>query len=151
MKIKETISKLYNLNEYEMIRVESHEGRLNFVYICKYINEPKYAIRVSMIGDRTENEYLAEVEYVHFLAKGGASVVDVIPSVNGKLVEKIILENREIFISCFEYAELKEAIAGRLKLFEQLSETTEEYDYEDIEDAAERLIHNIPWAGVFEN
>lgn len=27
---------------------------------------------------------------------------DVIPSVNGKPVEKIILENREVFISCFE-------------------------------------------------
>lgn len=103
--LENIIRDLFNLNEdCEMTPVEEHEGGRNFVYICKYRNEPKYAIRVSMIGDRTENEYLAEAEYVHFLAQGGASVADVIPSVNGKPVEEIILENREIFISCFEYA-----------------------------------------------
>ena len=74
------------------------------VYICKYLNNPKYVIRLSMTGDRTEKDYLAEVEFVHFLAKGGASVSNVIPSVNGKFVERILLDNREIFISCFEYA-----------------------------------------------
>lgn len=93
--MEDIIRDLFNLNEdCEMTPVKEHEGGRNFVYICKYMNEPKYAIRVSMIGDRTENEYLAEAEYVHFLAKGGASVADVIPSVNGKPVEKIILGKR---------------------------------------------------------
>ena len=99
------IKKLFDLNdEYEITPIEEHEGGRNLVFTCKYMNQPKYVIRVSSIGDRKEKEYWAEVEFVHFLAKGGASVADVIPSVNGKLVEKIVLENREIYISCFEYA-----------------------------------------------
>ena len=99
------IKKLFDLNdEYEITPIEKHEGGRNLVFTCKYMNQPKYVIRVSSIGDRKEKEYWAEVEFVHFLAKGGASVADVIPSVNGKLVEKIVLENREIYISCFEYA-----------------------------------------------
>lgn len=73
--MEDIIRDLFNLNENcEITPVKEHEGGRNLVYICKYMNEPKYAIRVSMIGDRTENEYLAEAEYVHFLAKGGASV-----------------------------------------------------------------------------
>jgi len=57
-----------------------------------------------MTGDRKEEEYLAETEFIHFLAQGGASVADVIPSANGNTVEKIYFADKEVFISCFEYA-----------------------------------------------
>jgi len=57
-----------------------------------------------MTGDRTEEDYLAETAFVHFLAQNGASVADVIPSVNGKLVERVPVGDREAFVSCFEYA-----------------------------------------------
>ena len=193
MTIKETISELYNLSEYELIQVESHEGGRNLVYVCRYEGEPRYVVRISTIGDRREQDYQAEVEFVHYLAQGGASVADVIPSVNGKLVEKIPVEEKEGFVSCFayakgmlisgngyqyregvpiseyyfntgktlgkihrlskrynpvnkrqdyfekynmeyihalisdEYSELKHAIAQRLKLFKELSKTSEEY------------------------
>ncbi len=103
--MEKIVRDLYNLNEeWEITPIAGHEGGRNFVYICKYQNNPKYVIRLSMTGDRTEKEYLAEVEYVHFLAKGGASVATVIPSINGKMVEKFIYGSREVFISCFEYA-----------------------------------------------
>ena len=73
------IKKLFDLNdEYEITPIEEHEGGRNWVFTCKYMNQPKYVIRVSNIGDRKEKEYWAEVEFVHFLAKGGTSVADVI-------------------------------------------------------------------------
>ena len=103
--LEEIVRALYDLNvAWELILIEGHEGGRNQVYVCKYTKQPKYVIRISSIGDREEEDYLAEVEYVHFLAKGGASVADIIPSINGKMVEKIIFGNREVFISCFEYA-----------------------------------------------
>lgn len=103
--MEEIVRTLYDLNEdWEIILIDEHEGGRNQVYACKCMNQPKYVIRISSIGDRKEKDYLAEIEFVHFLAVGGASVSDVIPSVNGKFVERILLGNREIFISCFEYA-----------------------------------------------
>ena len=91
---------LFCFNISEAIEVPGHEGGRNLVYRIG----DKSVLRISTLSDRTIEDYQAEIEYVHFLAKGGASVADVIPSVNGKLVEKIVLENREIYISCFEYA-----------------------------------------------
>lgn len=193
MRVQEIIRKYYQLSEYEMVPVESHEGGRNLVMICRYEGEPRYVVRLSSTGDRREQDYLAEAEFVHYLAQGGASVADVLPSVNGKLVEKVPIDREEVFVSCFayakgmlisdngyryregaplseyfyhtgktlgkihqlskkylpvnrrqdyfekynmeyinaliseEYSELKKAIAGKLKLFAQLSRTSEEY------------------------
>ena len=56
------IKKLFDLNdEYEITPIEEHEGGRNWVFACKYMNQPKYVIRVSSIGDRKEKEYWAEV------------------------------------------------------------------------------------------
>ena len=104
MKVKEAIRELYNLSEYEMIRVKSHEGGRNLVYVCRYEGEPRYVVRISITGDRREQDYQAELEFVHYLAQGGASVADVLSSENGKLVEKVSIEEKEVFVSCFTYA-----------------------------------------------
>ena len=69
-------------------------------------------LRISAIGDRTEKDYLAETEFVHYLAQNCAPVADVIPSVNGKLVEVVEAAGDvsgrggafPLFISLFEYA-----------------------------------------------
>lgn len=100
-----TLKNMYDLNdEYRLTPVEAHEGGRNMVFICVRLGTPSFVIRVSTIGDRREEEYLAETEFVHFLAKGGASVADVIPSVNGKLVETVRDSQGTAFVSCFEYA-----------------------------------------------
>jgi len=100
-----TIRTLYNLGDgYELTPVEAHKGGRNLVYICTHLGEPECVIRVSMTGDREEEEYLAEAEYVHYLALQGASVADVIPSVHGKQVEKLHAFDQEVYITCFEYA-----------------------------------------------
>lgn len=61
-------------------------------------------LRISATGDRSENDYLAEAEFVRYLAKNGAPVADVIPSANDKLVEVLDDIATPVFLSLFEYA-----------------------------------------------
>ena len=95
---------LFSLNGYDFHEVEGHEGGRNQIFICSKNDEKKFVLRISSTGDRTEKDYLAEMEFVHYLAKGGAPVADVIPSVNGKLVEVVEDGEAQVFISLFEYA-----------------------------------------------
>ena len=99
---------LYQLNGYELQAVAGHEGGRNDIYICSLNGEKKYVLRISATGDRTEEDYLAETEFVHYLAEGGALVADVIPSKNGRLVERIASANATdkavVFVSLFEFA-----------------------------------------------
>ena len=99
---------LYQLNGYELQAVAGHEGGRNDIYICSRGGEKKYVLRISATGDRTEEDYLAETEFVHYLAEGGALVADVIPSKSGRLVERIASENATdkavTFVSLFEFA-----------------------------------------------
>ena len=95
---------LFSLADYDFHEVEGHEGGRNQIFVCSKNDEKKFVLRISSTGDRTENDYLAETEFVHYLAKGGAPVADVIPSVNGKLVETVDDEGASVFVSLFEYA-----------------------------------------------
>ncbi len=110
MKIFEQAIKLFSLEDYDCREVEGHEGGRNRIFICSKDGEKKFVLRISATGDRTEKDYLAETEFVHYLAENGAPVADVIPSVNGKLVEVIdgdgtVADNAvSVFISLFEYA-----------------------------------------------
>ena len=95
---------LYALEGYELRPVPGHEGGRNQVYICSLNGENRYVLRISALGDRTEEEYLAETEFIRYLAVNGAPVADVIPSVRGKTVECIEQDGEKIYISLFEYA-----------------------------------------------
>ena len=95
---------LFSLKDFEFQEVEGHEGGRNQIFICSKNDEKKFVLRISSTGDKTENDYLAETEFVHYLAKGGAPVADVIPSVNGKLVEVVDDGEAQVFMSLFEYA-----------------------------------------------
>lgn len=122
MKILEQAVKLFSLEDYDCHEVEGHEGGRNRIFICSKDGEKKFVLRISATGDRTENDYCAETEFVRYLAKNGAPVADVIPSASGKLVEIIdgadsseasdctdsIVAGDDgaasVFISLFEYA-----------------------------------------------
>ena len=115
MKTLEQAIKLFSLQNYDCREVEGHEGGRNRIFICSKGGEKKFVLRISATGDRTENDYRAETEFVHYLAENGAPVADVIPSVNGKLVEVIdgacadsgatgVGGVASVFISLFEYA-----------------------------------------------
>ncbi|MDO4459836.1 MAG: phosphotransferase [Clostridia bacterium] len=104
--MKEEIRKileLFNLEDADVSRVSSHEGGRNIIYICEQ-NGEKYVLRISDTGDREEESYLAETEFVHYLAQNGASVADVHPSVKGNFVEKTEFKGREAYVSLFDYA-----------------------------------------------
>jgi len=105
---------LYQLNDYELHAVTGHEGGRNEVYICSQNGEKKYVLRISATGDRTEEDYLAETEFVHYLADGGAPVADVIPSKNGRLVERIASANAAAPEETFAFASLFEFAKGML-------------------------------------
>ena len=106
MKILEQAVKLFSLQDYDCREVEGHEGERNKIFVCSKGGEKKFVLRISATGDRTENDYLAETEFVHYLAENGALVADVIPSANGKLVEVLDADGTgaPVFISLFEYA-----------------------------------------------
>ena len=100
----EKAGKLYALENYELRPVPGHEGGRNLVYVCSLNGENRYVLRISALGDRTEEDYLAETEFVRYLARNGAPVADVIPSVRGKLVERIEQDGETAYIVLFEYA-----------------------------------------------
>ena len=86
--------------------VSGHEGGRNQIVIVSRNGEKQYVLRISALGDRSENDYLAETEFVRFLAENGAPVADVIPSVNGKLVEcmEADADGKAAYVSLFAYA-----------------------------------------------
>ncbi len=100
--IIEQAQKLYPLEDCIFTPVSGHEGGRNQIMIVSRNGEKEYILRISDTGDRSENDYLAETEFVQFLASNGAPVADVIPSVNGRLVE--IIDAAPVFISLFAYA-----------------------------------------------
>jgi len=100
----ERAKELFGLEDYECSPVNEHEGGRNLVYVCCKDGEKQYVLRISGLGDRCEEDYLAETEFVHYLAENGAPVADVIPSMKGNLVECEEWEDEKNYISLFAYA-----------------------------------------------
>ena len=104
MNIIQAGTALYQLEGYDLEPVSGHEGGRNRIWVCSEKGKKKYILRVSALEDRTEEDYLAETEFVHYLALNGAPAADVIPSVNGRLVERVEEEGKKTYISLFAYA-----------------------------------------------
>lgn len=98
------LGRLFGLTDYEMTKVASHEGGRNLIYVCQRQGEAEYVLRISALEDREERDYLAETDFVHYLAQGGAAVADVLTSISGRLVEKVLWNGKEAFVSLFRYA-----------------------------------------------
>ena len=104
--ILEQARSLYSLDKYTFEEVPGHEGGRNIIYICT-LGYNKYVLRISELEDRTEIEYRAETEFVHFLAANNAPVADVVASRHGRLVE-IVEDGGKLFVlSLFAYAKGK--------------------------------------------
>lgn len=76
---------IFNFDISTAHRIPSHEGGRNVVFAIGN----NHILRISNLNDRTLEDYLAETEFVHYLAQNGATVADAIPSSNGRLVEVI--------------------------------------------------------------
>ena len=103
-KLLEAARALYPLEDCECRPVPGHEGGRNLIYTCRWNGEPRYALRISILDDRTEEDCLAETEFVRYLAQNGAPVADVIPSRCGRLVERVEQEGKQHFVSLFAWA-----------------------------------------------
>ena len=104
--ILDTALQLYFQPPCAFDMVPGHEGGRNLVFIVRK-GEDKYVLRLSSLDDRSEEDFLAEVEFIHYLAQNGAPVADVIPSINGKLLETVKTSEKTIFVCAFEYAKGK--------------------------------------------
>ena len=103
-KILEQAKKLYSLEDCNFTPVSGHEGGRNQIVIVSRDGEKLYVLRISSLGDRSENAYFAETEFVRFLAENGGPVADVIPSVQGRLVECLEADGKSVYVSLFAYA-----------------------------------------------
>ncbi len=102
--ILEKAKHLFALKGCTLTRISRHEGGRNQIYIVSREGIKQYVLRISDIGDRSEADYLAETEFVRFLAENGAPVADAIPSDEGKLVERIEANGEAVYASMFDYA-----------------------------------------------
>ena len=103
-KIYEQIKNIFDIKDYTFTPVTGHEGGRNRIIIVSKNEDKQYILRIADLGDRSEKDYLAETEYVRYLAENGAPVADVIPSVNGRLVESMEAEGKTVYVSLFAYA-----------------------------------------------
>ena len=104
IRIIEQVKQLFDIEDYTFTPVTGHEGGRNRIIIVSKNEDKQYMLRIADLGDRSEKDYLAETEYVHYLAENGAPVADVIPSVNGRLVESMEAEGKTVYVSLFAYA-----------------------------------------------
>ena len=100
----EQAKNLYSLEDCTFTPVYGHEGGRNQIVIVSRNGEKQHVLRISALGDRSENDYLAETEFVRFLAENGAPVANVIPSVQGRLVERMEADGEAVYASLFAYA-----------------------------------------------
>ena len=103
-RIPEQVKQIYALKGCTFTPVTGHEGGRNLIVIVSRNGGKQYVLRISALGDRSENDYLAETEFVRFLAENGAPVADVIPSVQGRQVECLEANGKTVFVSLFAYA-----------------------------------------------
>lgn len=101
------VTKLYELEDYDIKLVNPHEGGRNVVYNCEREGTGAKIIRISFLNDRTLEDMMGELEYIRYLFQHGGNVSNVISSRNGKLVEEISYEEHTFFISLFEKAKGK--------------------------------------------
>lgn len=104
IRIIEQVKQLFDIEDYTFTPVTGHEGGRNRIIIVSKNEDKQYILRIADLGDRSEKDYLAETEYVHYLAENGAPVADVVPSVNGRLVESMEAEGKTVYVSLFAYA-----------------------------------------------
>ncbi len=102
--ILEQAKRLYALEDCTFAPVPGHEGGRNQIVIVSRNGEKQSVLRISALGDRSGDEYLSETEFVHFLAEKSAPVADVIPSVQGRLVERVEADGKTVYLSLFVYA-----------------------------------------------
>ena len=103
-RILEKSKELFALDGFECVPVPEHEGGRSLAFICRRNGENTYLLRISPFSGWSEEDYLAETEFVRYLAANGAPVADVIPSARGRYAERLEADGTVYHICLFEYA-----------------------------------------------
>lgn len=93
----------FGLIGWETNLVDAHEGGRNIVYACSHMGDERF-LRLSHLSDRAPAQYVAEIEYVHYLAEHGARVARPYPSLRGRWVEEILVDGHVFFACLFDKA-----------------------------------------------
>ncbi|MDQ0656337.1 phosphotransferase enzyme family protein [Paenibacillus sp. W2I17] len=101
------VPELFHLEGYNIQLIPPHEGGRNVVYTCEQEGRESLILRVSFLPDRKREDYIAELEYVRYLFKHGASVSNVVSSKKGHLLEEITYDEHTFFICMFVKAKGK--------------------------------------------
>ncbi len=121
------ISELYGLEGYKISPIKAHAGGRNVVYNCEKDGAGAKILRIAFLNDRSQEDFLSEVEYIRYLFEHGGSVSDVVGSRNGKLLEEITHNNHTFSICLFEKAKGKMLVENNYRYREGVPIT--EYYY----------------------
>lgn len=121
------VSKLYELEGYEIRLIKTHDGGRNVVYNCEKEGGGEKIIRISFLNDRNREDFLGEVEYIKYLFEQGGSVSNVVSSRKGNLMEEITHNNHTFFVCLFEKARGKKLVENNYRYREGVPIT--EYYY----------------------
>jgi Ser/Thr protein kinase RdoA (MazF antagonist) len=88
------------LDRYHLAPEDVHllDGFENFVYEFQR-DESGYILRIAHSSRRTANQIQGEVDWINYLARGGAAVARAVPSAGGRLVEAIDDGHGEQFLA----------------------------------------------------
>lgn len=92
--------RLFGVSDYDSERIAEHDGGRNSVFALAKDGKRRYVLRLCSLGDRTEEDYRAETEFVRYLSASGAPVANCVLSARGRAVEKI----GETYACMFDYA-----------------------------------------------
>ncbi len=101
------ISELYGLEGYKISPIKAHEVGRNVVYNCEKDGADAKILRIAFLNDRSQKDFLGEVEYIRYLFEHDGSVSDVVGSRNGKLLKEITHNNHTFSVCLFEKAKGK--------------------------------------------
>ncbi len=138
-----------NRNNCSFTTVPGHEGGRNRIFIVSRDGIKRFVLRISDIGDRNENEYLADNGYRY---REGAPLSEYFYNTGKALgaihrLSKLYtpVHPHTDYFDKYNMTYLNSLIS------DDCEREGEDLDYEDIEDAARCLIETIPYAGFGEN
>ncbi|WP_128100874.1 phosphotransferase enzyme family protein [Paenibacillus sp. DCT19] len=113
-KVLNEAAQKFNINQSSL---KDLEGFQNFVYFGKS-DDRSVVLRVTHQSHRTEEEILSEIEFMNYLLNNSVSVSKALPSIHGKLVERI--SDGEFYATSFEFSSGRNArIAEESNVFYQ--------------------------------
>jgi Ser/Thr protein kinase RdoA (MazF antagonist) len=98
------IAVLYALNEDDLHLYPGYNGCQNLVFFC-IKNAASYLLHISYRDDRTCEQILAEIDFIHYLHAHGVRVSRAVTSRRDRYVEVFIAYNHQFFLVAFENAQ----------------------------------------------